>query len=482
MLKRSLLVITACLTLLCSPLSVSAEINGELIETVKKSVVSIRSEIFESIYSRPGNYNSTGFIFDHKNGIIVTNRHVASNAEIGIFYLTFFNGKRVRAKFYYSDPWYDFAFLKVDPAELPEGSLNLPLKTGNPIHNEQVLIVGNNNGDEFSIQVGRISNLYDSVGYFPVRSYGISLNTRGGSSGSPIVNESGEMIALNAAGSSTMAFAVPIEYINDAYQELIQNNLVKRQHNGMLLDYIPLDYCVQYFKFPKEKAQEFAEAFPDTKRKILVVNRSLPGTPAENILQPGDIIWSINGQQVGANMYAIDRMMNIMKNQHVEIEVFREGAFQKVKTGLYDLQDRSLDKFVRFSDIIFYEADDYVRLIVGAEEEGVYATNFYSKRGFSPRGNGAERSFNLIKINKMNGHKINTLEDLAKIIPELMQEQHYTVSYQNFSPREGYNGVTFVNREERFITADYNEYQDEPVVYRFDHDKKSWDKNKIIQP
>lgn len=455
-----------------------AQFTRGLIDQVKKSVVSIRAEVIESVYASTGVARATGFLIDKENGILVTNRHVANNTEVAVYYVSFFNGKRAKAHFIYSDPWHDFAFMQIDPNDIPDNVHALHLTNEKVQLNDEALIVGNNNGDEFSIQLGHVSNLYDSVGYFPTRSYGISLNTRGGSSGSPIVNEYGDVFALNAAGSSTLAYALPIPYVIDAYEKLIADQDIKRLHNGMLLSYIPIDYAVQYLDLPENVAEEYAAKHPDAKRKILLVDLTLPNSPAEKVLNPGDVILAVNGIEVGADMYRAERIMNSSENGKVKLRVLRLGEIQEIETELYDLHQKNLNRFVRFSDIIFYECDDLVRLIAGTDGTGVYATNFYSKSGFFP-GRSTKESFYLIKIISMGGYKINNLDDLEKIIPELVEKEFFTVRYENYTPRKGYNSSVYVNRQETVTTADYNQYHNKPVMFEFDYEKKFWTKTEI---
>lgn len=459
-----------------SPLK--AEFNSDLIQKVKNSVVSINMNVVESSYHEPGQFYATGFLIDREQGIILTNKHVATISKIASYRVRFFDGKKVIGQFLYSDPWHDFSFLKIDPESIPENVSVLPMSDKKPNLDEIILMVGNNGGDDFSIQSGRISSLNVSLGYFPAECMRISLNSKGGSSGSPIVNDKGEVVAINFAKDDISAFALPIDYIRDAYHVLKEGEIVPRFHNGMQLEYYSLDSAVRNSDLPEDVAEEFSQAHPESFNQILRVQSILPGSPAEKTLEVGDILWSIDGKDIGTSLYKAGKIMNEKGQSSVKIVVYRGKDRLEIETGLYDLQKNIQQRFVKFAGITFYEMDDFIRGLSGASEEGVYATLFYAKRSFSI-GERVSGTFTLAKITKLSGHKINNLDDLIKIIPELVKKQYFTAAYHSFTPTYGYNEIAYVTRAEQIVDAEYSPYQEQPVEYYYDREKKEWTKKMI---
>lgn len=190
----------------------------------------------------------------------------------------------------YYDPWQDFAFLEVAPADIPLKTNPLKLKAHAVAENEEVFIIGNNGGKEYSFLSGRIASRFESMGYFPNQSFRITLNNAPGSSGSPVLNMNGEVIGLIHSGNdASSAFALPMEYIQDSLTDILAQKTPTRQHAGAIVEFASLDKSEKFLKFPSDVSAEYIKKYPDAKRRILRVSNVLKGSPAEGVLFPGDI-------------------------------------------------------------------------------------------------------------------------------------------------------------------------------------------------
>lgn len=181
-----------------------------MLNKLNQGVVNIETTIVYSAYRNAGITGGTGFLINKEKGIFLTNSHIVSPGSVCRYTIRFSDGKEAKAKLVYYDPWQDFAFLEVSPKEIPESTDALRLKPKGVAENEEVFIIGNNGGKEYSFLSGRVANRFESMGYFPNQSFRITLNNAPGSSGSPVLNMDGEVIGLIHSGNdASSAFPYP---------------------------------------------------------------------------------------------------------------------------------------------------------------------------------------------------------------------------------------------------------------------------------
>jgi hypothetical protein len=88
------------------------------------------------------------------------------------------------------------------------------------------------------------------------------MNTRGGSSGSPIVDHQGRAVALNYAGDETFGIGLHPAYIQYALSFIKQDKIPVRKHIGAVTSTYSLNDGVKYRNFPREKVKAYIEQFP----------------------------------------------------------------------------------------------------------------------------------------------------------------------------------------------------------------------------
>lgn len=177
----------------------------QLVRRIKPSAVAI--ETFDS----KGATLSRGSGFFVASDKIITNRHViekSSRVEIHLL-----SGKKYTARGVLAvDGEGDLALLQVD---VPQGTaIPLPIVQTTPQEGESVVVIGNPFGLEGSVSNGIVSAVRDISGYG--RIIQITAPISPGSSGSPVVNMSGQVIGvatLQAAEGQSINFAVPSERI-----------------------------------------------------------------------------------------------------------------------------------------------------------------------------------------------------------------------------------------------------------------------------
>lgn len=177
----------------------------QLVRRIKPSAVAIET------FDARGNSISRGSGFFVGNDKIITNRHViekSNRVEINLL-----NGKKYQARGILAiDGEGDLALLQVD---VPAGSaIPLPIIQNTPQEGESIVVIGNPFGLEGSVSNGIVSAVRTISGYG--RIIQITAPISPGSSGSPVVNMSGQVIGvatLQAAEGQSINFAVPSERI-----------------------------------------------------------------------------------------------------------------------------------------------------------------------------------------------------------------------------------------------------------------------------
>lgn len=456
-----------------------AEINIKpgVIEKAKKAIVTIQARVSLSAYKFPGSWSGTGFIADKKNGLIVTNAHVVGRAAIGTYFVTFDTGQQAEAKLAYYDVWQDQAILKVDPASVPDVAEEILFNPDEPSLNQTVFIVGNNEGQEFSVHHGNLSNLYDINGEMPQHSYIISLNAAGGSSGSPIINMKGQAIGLNYGSGGTFAIALKGDYVIKALKAVKANKPAKRQHIGVICQLYSLDKAVKHRKFPKEVMDKYVKDFPDTRNRVVAVKNTLNSSPAFKELKPGDIIWAVNDQKVAASLYVLDNAMDNAKDS-VKLTIYRNGEKLDKVIKLYDIEANKVSKMLNFAGATFFQADDYCSDKSGILIGGLMIVNVQTGSSFSAiplSFTQSDREYYRLAVSSIDSNPLSNLDDLIRVVPDLIAKKFITVDFKNRQPVfQPLDNILISDHADFSSDITLDSIETKPRVFQYDAARLEW--------
>ena len=270
----------------------------------------------------------SGVIVDAAKGYVLTNHHVANNADV--IRITLKDGRTFKARLIGSDPGTDIALVQIkaqDLAQVPLGDSDT-LKVG-----DFVLAIGNPFGLGQTVTSGIVSALGRStVGaekYEDFIQTDASINP--GNSGGALVNSKGELMGINTAiiapggGNVGIGFAVPVNMARAVMRQLIKYGEVRRGRIGIEIQTLTKD---------------IAEALGLKTTNGAVINRVVKGAPADKAgLKAGDIITSINGRPVSDADDVRNRVGLMERGARIEVGIVRDGVARTVTVTIGKVQE-----------------------------------------------------------------------------------------------------------------------------------------------
>jgi S1-C subfamily serine protease len=461
----------------------AGQITPKLIESLKPAVVSIKMCQTISAYGAPITGEGTGFVANKEKGIIITNRHIASVNTPSTYEATFYDGSTADLQLIWNDPTHDFAFLKINPEKIPPDvpqiKFSKTAKTG-----QDVFMIGNNQCLGHSVQQGTLNDLFSFIltdGKNQVLS--ISLNSRGGSSGSPVFNDDGQVVGLNFAANETTAFSVPVAYIQDALQNVLEKKTPARYATDAAFDTINLDHAQDYYQYKNSKMKQDLLNIPGSRNRLLQVS-SLVSLPTQ-ALEVGDIIEKVNETEIGPNQYLVEKELNGSEGKPVKFTVFRNGKLITLDVPTLNLNDALCSELLVFGNTIFAKVDYLMSFKTGMPIGSICIASKNPGSLFDelPQINvtGVAEIFPLAVVEKIFEKNIKTLKDVVNVLPDITKKKKFNYTIKDF----GFftNNNTFFTRQNAIsLRAQYKpEQYAPPSLIQFDNEQHDWVRKEVIQ-
>lgn len=273
----------------------------------------------------------SGVIVDARKGHVVTNHHVIEGAEGIVVELK--DRRELKAELVGSDPETDIALLKIEADDLEA----LPLGDSDELSvGDFVIAIGNPFNLGQTVTSGIVSALsrrggFTQGGYEDFIQTDAAINR--GNSGGALVDLDGRLVGINTAiitptgANAGIGFAVPAAIVKVVTEQLLEYGDVRRGFLGVNMEPV---------------TAEIAEALELDKAEGALVREVVPDSGAERAdIQPGDVIVSVDGEDVVDPMGLRTRIGLAAVGEEVEIGIVRDGEPETLTATLGEVQRAS---------------------------------------------------------------------------------------------------------------------------------------------
>ena len=435
------------------------------LERIAGSVVSINidaTRAFDTEWNATA--QATGFVVDAERGLILTNRHVVTPGPVSSE-ATFLNREEVQLYPVYRDPVHDFGFYRYDPSKLhfikPKA---LPLYPEGAQIGREIRVVGNNAGEQLSILAGTLARLDREAPEYGLGKYNdfntfylqAASGTSGGSSGSPVIDIRGRVIALNAGGSSGSAssFYLPLGRVRRALQLVQQGKPVTRGTIETVFNYTPYDELTR-LGLTSDTEATVRKLFPKF-TGMLVVTEVLPGSPSQEALQPGDVLTRVNGQYV-TQFEPLEETLDASVGGQIELELERGGKAISAKLPVSYLHRITPSAYAEFSDAVVNTLSYQQARHFNVPARGAYVAN----PGYAFSSSGIPRGAVIVQ---MGNREISDLADFETELKALGDGDRTTVRYITIDDPNG-SQLRALRMDRRWFPAQHCERDDAQGIW-----------------
>jgi serine protease Do len=266
----------------------------------------------------------TGFIVD-PSGIIVTNNHVAGNAEK--ITVTLADGRKFPAKLLGADSKTDLAVLQVKadkPLPYVEFEDSTKVRVG-----QSVMAVGNPFGLGGTVTTGIVSARGRDIQSGPFDDYiqtDAAINR--GNSGGPLFDMDGKVIGINTAifsptgGSIGLGFAIPASLAQPVVAQLKEHGRVERGLLGVQIQPVT-DEIASSLSLGSASGALVAQVEPDS-------------SALKAGVKSGDVIKSVDGKSIDTVRDLTRTIAAVEPGTTVKIGLLRDGKDMTVQAKLGD--------------------------------------------------------------------------------------------------------------------------------------------------
>jgi len=419
--------------LIAAPLAAQEAAWNRTLERIASGVVAIHVDSTRAFDTeRNQSTQATGFVVDAKHGLILTNRHVVTPGPVKAQAI-FLNQEEVDLYPVYRDPIHDFGFFRYDPSELKYiEPAELPLVPEAAQIGRDIRVIGNDAGERLSILAGTIARLdrqapnYGRGNYNDFNTFYLQAasGTSGGSSGSPVVDIEGRVVALNA-GANTQAsssFFLPLDRVQVALERLRRGLDVPR--GTLLTEFVHTPYAeLRRLGLSEETERMMREAFP-RQTGMLVVEHVIPGSRASRALAPGDVLISIDGKPM-PEFVPLAAALDSKVGETVTVVVERGGERLTHEIVVDDLHAVTPDEYIEYGDGILHNLSYQQARHFNRPVTGVYVASpgYVFGSAAIPRAS---------LITEVAGRRIENLDDLEQALTSIPDRAQVSVRFLTF--------------------------------------------------
>ncbi len=426
---------------------------AETLMLTSNSVVALEiSRVRPFDFSEQGISTATGFVVDAEKGIILTNRHVVGSGPMTAT-ATFQNQERVEVVPLYRDTVHDFGFLRYDPGDLdfikPQA---LHLRPDKATTGLDIRVLGSDGGEQLSILAGTIARLdrpvpnYGRYGYNDFNTFYMQAasSTSGGSSGSPVIDIDGDVVALNAAANTNTAssFFLPLDRVVHALKLLREGKSIKRGTLQTLFDHRPFR-SLRRIGLNRTEENTIRDAQPGI-NGMLVVGQVITAGVASEKLSEGDILLSIDDQTI-TDFVSLESLLDSRVGESVAVRVQRQGKNRIFNLQVADFHALQATSLVELGGAVLHDMTLQASRATNKPQRGVLMADrgYMFTRANVPPG---------AVITEINGHRIDDIADFIDMLRASADGDNWLIRYY-LARREFTSELSRVEVDRRWFEA-----------------------------
>ena len=403
------------------------------LERISSGVVSIQIDSTRAFDTeRNQSSQATGFVVDAERGLILTNRHVVTPGPVRA-QAVFLNQEEVELIPVYRDPVHDFGFFRYDPKELQfMKPTELELVPEAAQIGRDIRVVGNDAGEQLSILAGTIARLdrqapnYGRGNYNDFNTFYLQAasSTSGGSSGSPVVDIEGRVVALNAGANTQAAssFFLPLDRVQVALSEIQKGKPVPR--GTLETEFIHKPFAeLRRLGLTRETEARVRAAYPK-QTGLLVVEQVIPESAAAEKLEPGDILVEVDGKLV-AEFVPLAAALDSAVGREIKVAIERGGERLEHSLPVGDLHAITPAEYIEYGDGVFHKLSYQQARHFYRPVNGVYVANpgYVFGKAAIPRG---------AIVTGIGSEAIESLDDLQRVLESQPDDAQVPVRFVTF--------------------------------------------------
>jgi S1-C subfamily serine protease len=345
----------------------------------------------------------------------------------------FFNQEEVDLIPVYRDPIHDFGFFRYDPEQLQfMKPAELALAPEGAQIGRDIRVIGNDAGEKLSILAGTIARLdrqapnYGRGNYNDFNTFYLQAasGTSGGSSGSPVVDIEGRVVALNAGANSQAqsSFFLPLDRVQVALADIQKGVAVPR--GTLETEFVHKPFAeLRRLGLTRDTEARARETYPN-QTGLLVVEQVIPDSAVDGKLESGDILVEVNGKLI-AEFVPLAAALDAAVGKSIDVTIERGGRRLQSSLPVGDLHAITPAEYVEYGDGVFHKLSYQQARHFYRPVEGVYVANpgYVFGKAAIPRGS---------IVTGIGSAAVEDLDDLQRVLESLPDAAQVPVRFVSF--------------------------------------------------
>jgi S1-C subfamily serine protease len=393
------------------------------IDGVLGSVVIIEMDRTRPFDGNPqSSSEASGFVIDAARGLVLTNRHVITHGPTRARAI-FTNKEEVDLVPVYADPVHDFGVFRYDPDDLRYSDpVSLSLAPEGARVGGEIKVIGNDAAEQLSILGGTISRIDRDAPHWDFNTFYLQAasSTSGGSSGSPVFDVDGRVVALNAGARNDAATSLflPLDRVVVAVEALQEGRTPSRGTVQAVLRHATFE---EARRLGLDDAREAARRARTDATGILAVGRVNPGGPAEGRLEEGDLVLTLQGEPVDG-FVPWEAVLDDRVGEKVTVGVLRRGEPVEVELEVQDLHTLTPSAYLEIGEGVLHPFGYHAAVRVPRPVEGVAVAR--AGRLFASGGIGGDAL-----IHGIADADVRTLDDAVAALAAIPEGEAFQVRW-----------------------------------------------------